>query len=188
MTDAHLSPAAPVELEFVRSFVNTLDIEAGTDWFRDADSWRVWAAERGITGQATQGQLEWAVALREELRFGLLANHDREPLPKSTASALGEAARWSQVTVAFTNDGVALSSQSTGITGVIGDVVRASAAALADGTWSRLKACVNDECHWAFYDHSRSRTGLWCSMEVCGNRAKQTRWRTRQVTTSPGVQ
>ncbi|GGT04090.1 hypothetical protein GCM10010176_055360 [Nonomuraea spiralis] len=45
---------------------------------------------------------------------------------------------------------------------------------------SRLKACANDECEWAFYHHSRSRTRRWCSMELCGNRAKQTRWRDRR--------
>lgn len=26
---------------------------------------------------------------------------------------------------------------------------------------------------WAFYGNSRARTGKWCSMKVCGNRAKQ---------------
>ncbi|WP_221891064.1 CGNR zinc finger domain-containing protein [Microbispora sp. KK1-11] len=56
------------------------------------------------------------------------------------------------------------------------------AAALADGTWARLKVCVNDDCQWAFYDNSRSRTGRWCSMRLCGNRAKQARWRTGRAT------
>ncbi|MER7367820.1 CGNR zinc finger domain-containing protein [Nonomuraea wenchangensis] len=41
---------------------------------------------------------------------------------------------------------------------------------------------VNDRCQWAFYDHSRSRTGRWCSMRVCGHRVEQARWRTGQAT------
>ncbi|MFC4899345.1 CGNR zinc finger domain-containing protein [Streptosporangium amethystogenes subsp. fukuiense] len=53
---------------------------------------------------------------------------------------------------------------------VVGRVVGATAAALADGTWARLKACANDGCRWAFHDHSRSRTGRWCSMRLRGNR------------------
>ena len=43
---------------------------------------------------------------------------------------------------------------------------------VADGTWSRLKACREDDCHWAFYDRSRNRSGQWCVMAVCGNRNK----------------
>ncbi|WP_245775276.1 CGNR zinc finger domain-containing protein [Nonomuraea wenchangensis] len=41
---------------------------------------------------------------------------------------------------------------------------------------------VPDRCQWAFYDHSRSRTGRWCSMRVCGNRVEQARRRTGQTT------
>jgi len=52
-------------------------------------------------------------------------------------------------------------------------------AAMTDGTWRRLKICANDRCQWAFYDESRARTGKWCSMQICGNRAKQQAWRTR---------
>ena len=47
-----------------------------------------------------------------------------------------------------------------------------AAAAMLDGTWPRLKACPGDDCGWAFYDASRNRTGRWCSMAVCGSRAK----------------
>ena len=53
------------------------------------------------------------------------------------------------------------------------------AASIADGTWERLKACAADDCHWAFYDHTRNRSGRWCSMAVCGNRAKVERFRER---------
>jgi predicted RNA-binding Zn ribbon-like protein len=49
-----------------------------------------------------------------------------------------------------------------------------------DGTWSRMKACRNDTCHWAFYDASRNRSGKWCSMAICGNRAKVANYRERQ--------
>ena len=40
------------------------------------------------------------------------------------------------------------------------------------GRWSRLKARPRDVCHWALYDHSRSHTGTWCTMAVCGSRVK----------------
>ena len=35
---------------------------------------------------------------------------------------------------------------------------------MRDGTWLRLKACPADDCRWAFYDHSRNRSGTWCDM------------------------
>lgn len=46
------------------------------------------------------------------------------------------------------------------------------AGAVADGTWTWLKACREPSCRWAYYDHSRSRRRTWCSMDTCGNRAK----------------
>lgn len=171
-------PQAPGELEFVRAFVNSIDLETGVDALRDEASWRTWGAAAGLDATAAgPAALRRARALREELRRGLVANHDREPLPASTAAALTEAARRSRVQLRFSPDGVAYSGADAGLDGVVARVVAATAEALADGSWSRLKACRNDACRWGFYDHSRSRTGQWCSMAICGNRAKQTRWR-----------
>ncbi|MGH2778535.1 MAG: CGNR zinc finger domain-containing protein, partial [Actinomycetota bacterium] len=31
----------------------------------------------------------------------------------------------------------------------------------------------------AFYDHSKNRSGKWCTMRVCGNRAKTRAYRER---------
>jgi predicted RNA-binding Zn ribbon-like protein len=58
---------------------------------------------------------------------------------------------------------------------LLGIVARAQAA----GTWERLKACPWHTCHVAFYDHSRNRSRTWCSMAVCGNRAKAQTYRRR---------
>ncbi len=168
----------------VRAFINTLDVEAGTDQFADVESWSRWAHQMGITGPASAAELSRAVHLREALRAGLLANHAREPLPEMTAAALTEAARGPGVHIAFTAEGLVLSCDRDGIAGLVLDVVNATDAALAGGVWSRLKICANDGCRWAFYDHSRSRTGRWCAMGVCGNRAKQSRWRDRQETSA----
>jgi predicted RNA-binding Zn ribbon-like protein len=46
------------------------------------------------------------------------------------------------------------------------------AEAMAEGTWTRLKACREPSCRSAYYDHSRNRRRTWCSMDICGNRAK----------------
>ncbi|MCS5714930.1 CGNR zinc finger domain-containing protein [Herbiconiux sp. CPCC 205716] len=190
-----IGPQAPGELEFVRAFVNSVDLETGVDALRDEASWREWAraAGAGAAGAGAAGAdaagvdaaasvspaaLRRARAFREELRLALLANHDREPLPASTAAALTAAARRTRVELLFAPSGVEYAGATSGLDGVVARVVAATAGALADGSWSRLKACRNDACRWGFYDHSRSRTGQWCSMAICGNRAKQTRWRT----------
>ena len=177
------APQAPGELELVRRFVNSLDIEAGLDRLSDVEAWTEWAASIGIvaTGEAGRvvgdSDLAFARLLREALRDGLLANHDRADLPETTAAALTDAARLSRLELVFDASGPRLTGRSLGIAGVISRVVATVADAMADGTWIRLKACRNDTCRWGFYDHSRSRTGQWCSMAVCGNRAKQARWR-----------
>jgi len=53
--------------------------------------------------------------------------------------------------------------------------------AMADGTWSRLKACRRDVCRWLFYDRSRNRSAVWCRMAVCGNRTKTKAYRARKA-------
>ncbi|MBG06432.1 MAG: hypothetical protein CMM59_20415 [Rhodospirillaceae bacterium] len=40
---------------------------------------------------------------------------------------------------------------------------------------ARLKICPGEACGWLFLDESRNRRRTWCSMEVCGNRAKARR-------------
>jgi predicted RNA-binding Zn ribbon-like protein len=58
-------------------------------------------------------------------------------------------------------------------------VLGAVASAIAAGAWKRLKRCANPACGWVFYDHSRNQSGTWCTMSICGNRAKKHSFRTR---------
>ena len=67
---------------------------------------------------------------------------------------------------------------------LIADALLAIHDAQVVGTWPRLKVCANDTCRWAFYDASRNRTGAWCSMAECGNRAKAQRFRSRRQASS----
>ncbi|MCE0534543.1 CGNR zinc finger domain-containing protein [Kineosporia rhizophila] len=170
-------------LELVRRFVNSLDIEAGTDELTDPDGWPAWAGRNGFRQQPSSSSDDLArlVRLREALREGLQANHDRAPLPEAVATELTRAAQWAEVRVRFCPDGAMLGSEADGARAVGAQVLARVAAGLADGTWARLKVCRNDACRWAFFDTSRSRTGQWCSMGVCGNRAKQARHRSRRT-------
>jgi predicted RNA-binding Zn ribbon-like protein len=152
-----MSPTAPApgRLEVVRAFVNTLNVERRTDTLSSP----------------------WERTVREAIRSALAANHDRSTVPPTDLRVLDEAAERVGLSVRFAAD----SSFALRPTrrGRVGEVLVAMTSAMSDGTWSRLKVCADDECLWAFYDNSRARTGQWCSMEVCGNRAKQKAWRDR---------
>jgi len=72
-----------------------------------------------------------------------------------------------------------LIARATGVDGAMGAILAAVYEAVRDGSWRRLKTCRT--CGWAFWDESRSRTATWCSMQLCGNRAKVRRYRDRTL-------
>lgn len=179
------SAPAPGRLETVRRFVNTLDVEAATDALsgpRDLVGWLL-AADL-LTGSAAPDarDVERAVAVREALRSALAANHSGAPIPAAALTVLNDTAARSRLTATLTaRDGWRPRPSADGVDGALGGLLALVGDAMADGTWSRLKVCVNDTCQWAFYDGSRARSGRWCSMQVCGNRAKQQAWRERRA-------
>jgi predicted RNA-binding Zn ribbon-like protein len=101
---------------------------------------------------------------------------------KESAVTLSQAAERARFAVRFDPEGsVRLEPGAGGIDGALGRLVAIVAAAMVDGTWSRLKACQADRCGWAFYDHARNRSRRWCSMAVCGNRTKARSYRRRHA-------
>lgn len=58
----------------------------------------------------------------------------------------------------------------------IGEVL---ARLVCDEDFSHVKACEGQNCTLLFADHTRRRARRWCSMAVCGNRAKQAAHRHR---------
>jgi len=179
-----MSNPAPGALETVRSFVNTLDIEDGTDALADPGAPSAWFAEHELLGEATavrasDADVRHALELRAALRAHLDAHHG-EPLDPGAATVLDDAARRARLTARFGGlDKTSLEPQASGIDGALGRLLAIVAAAIADGTWKRLKVCPADDCRWAFYDESRNRSATWCDMKVCGNRAKVRGFRER---------
>ncbi len=150
--------------ELVVSFLNTLDVEAGTDQLSDLAGYRAWVdARTNLAGRpADDAEVVGARELRDALRLsaqGLApAPAPRQPL-LLTLDADGEPR--------LEGDGP------------LAQVGAAVAIAGIRGTWSRIKICPADDCRWAFYDASRNRSRSWCSMAVCGNRAKARNHRAR---------
>jgi predicted RNA-binding Zn ribbon-like protein len=171
---------APGDLALLERFVNTANFDAGTDELGDPARMSAWLGESGLApagadfGEADRRRI---VAFREALRALLLANHGATPDP-GAIEALDGAAR---LAVAFDADGTArLVPAEAGVDGVLGTVVGIVARSQAEGTWPCMKACPADSCGWAFYDHSRNHSRTWCTMSVCGNRAKARSYRARQ--------
>jgi predicted RNA-binding Zn ribbon-like protein len=173
--------AAPGALELVRSFVNTREVEDGTDELADPTALAAWLGDRGLmrARTASRSDLEQARRLREALRVLLLANNGISTRAEA-AAVLDRAARRAGLGVRFRAGTGRLESTAGGVDGALGRLLAAVAAAMLDGTWSRLKACRADDCQWAFYDHARNRSRTWCSMAVCGNRAKARAYRSRR--------
>jgi predicted RNA-binding Zn ribbon-like protein len=122
--------------------------------------------------------------LREGFRELLLTNNGAVPGSR-TIERLNTAAEDASLSIQFDRDGGAtLAPAESGTGAVIAPLVAIAYDAMVAGTWSRLKACHADDCQWAFYDHSKNRSGTWCSMRVCGNRAKVRAYRERRAATS----
>lgn len=175
--------AAPGELNHIRRFVNTHDLEDGSDSIADPVALRDWLAERGLIderSELTAGDVRQAQEVREALRKLLLANNG-DPLDQSAVEKLNAAAKSAELQVRFGPDGRAeLAPCRSDIDAAIGRLLAIVFRSMADGTWPRMKACaLHDTCEWAFYDWSKNRSGTWCNMAVCGNRSKARAYRER---------
>jgi len=178
--------AAPGALEQVRAFVNSADFGEEAEEFAGPDALGKWLAEHGLADrhlEVADSDLRRAIELREALRAILLSHTDGRPVPASAVATLDDAACRAGVRLRFSEDGDAvLEPEADGVEGALGRLLAIMHAALADGTWQRLKACREHSCEWAFYDHTKNRSGTWCKMEVCGNRAKARAYRERRAT------
>jgi predicted RNA-binding Zn ribbon-like protein len=181
----HEDKPAPEPLLAVQTFVNTRDLEYGTDLLADTETGNQWLRKAGLLGPdgtADEAELCAARELRESIR-SVLAHNGRGPAPSaSDLSPLEAVARASQPRLTVgpggqvglgSGDGGRLADGLLGLLLIIRDAQR-------DGTWSRLKICGNADCLYAFYDRSHSRRGAWCDMASCGNLIKNRNLRARR--------
>ena len=182
---------APARLELVRAFVNTLDIEERTDELDSPAALASWLAARGLGGDlagsgASTEDLRAASAMRESLRGVLLAHTDRGDQPAEAAAELASIAAALPVRLGVDDDGVVHPAPAgIGVAAGLAALLLIAAEAATAGTWARLKVCGADDCRWAFYDRSPAHSGCWCSMAVCGSRAKSRAYRRRSRPAEP---
>ncbi|MFF4604624.1 CGNR zinc finger domain-containing protein [Streptomyces sp. NPDC001339] len=187
---------APESLLLVQDLVNTLDIETGEDAL---------TAEGGLAAflepqeprepqepdqprephQPQEPQdLRELQELREALRAVCLAHTVGTAVPEPAARALDRLLAAAPLVLAMPPDGDAALRPAPGLRGAAHLTARIAAGiatAVADGTWKRLKACEAYDCRWVFYDRSPGGRSRWCSMAVCGSRAKMRTYRARRA-------
>ncbi|MFI7385899.1 CGNR zinc finger domain-containing protein [Streptomyces sp. NPDC049813] len=164
---------APGGLALIEALVNTLlDTTTGADTLDSAAD----RARFGFTAEQTDDVRE----LRESLRAACLA-HAGHPPHRSVTPLSRLLARAPLRVAVDDHDGSAALVPLTADAPLPTRIAAAIAEATTQGTWTRLKACEAEDCLWAFYDRSPAGRGRWCSMSVCGARAKMRRYRARQA-------
>jgi predicted RNA-binding Zn ribbon-like protein len=178
-------PRISQDIELVSSFVNTLEkntTRPDEESFDSPEALRSWMNEQGIPAGDDLGadDLRKAIEFREAMRRLLLANNVGE-LDREALDGLRSAADDGLIRVEIHDDGQAYARPAKeGVPALFARLLAAVADAQCAGNWDRLKACAAEDCEWAFYDASRNQSRTWCSMEVCGNRAKTRAYRARR--------
>jgi predicted RNA-binding Zn ribbon-like protein len=193
---------APGDLALVQRFVNTRDIELATDDLASPAALAGWlqhagllqsshpaggtdrAATRPAPGAAvgaSPADLRLATDVREALR-GVLRAHAGHGTADGPASALARIAAGLSARPEVGADGsVRVAPGGDGVRRALARLLLVTAEATALGTWPRLKACSADDCQWAFYDRSPTQNACWCTMQICGSRAKSRAYRQRSA-------
>ena len=159
------------DAELVVAFLNTLDEEDHTDVLDDPALWLAWLTEHD--GPPDTGAADAAVADPATLDAEFARSH-RDALRTAVTDRAGELPA-AAVRVRLDAGTPVLDAADP-----VGRVLAAAVRLAVAGEWDRVKICPADDCRWAFYDRSRNHSRTWCSMEMCGNRAKARQWRQRR--------
>jgi predicted RNA-binding Zn ribbon-like protein len=171
-------------------FCNTLagwHEEAPHEYLTSYAHLAVWAREAGLVDarstesllaaaeehpRAADGELDRARSLRAALYTSCTA-----PGAPASWEAVAAEARAAASNAVLTTDappGRRWSiAETTGLARPVLELAREAGDLLATTQLAHVRACAGSDCGWLFLDRSGRRR--WCTMEVCGNRAKARR-------------
>jgi predicted RNA-binding Zn ribbon-like protein len=187
-------------LDFLNSIATPLDTPV--DWLDSGDGLLKWLAQAKLVpahtlhelkARAMPGELDkvadQARALREWFRK-FIQKYMGRPLPAKALQELGPLNKLLQRDEAFSQishhrerngDRFELravrrwrSSES-----LLLPIAQALAKFVCEEDFARVKTCEGHRCTLVFADHTRMQARRWCSMAICGNRAKQAAHRNR---------
>jgi predicted RNA-binding Zn ribbon-like protein len=180
------TPPAPDDLELVRSFLSLHDHEReNPDGLPPSlESLRWWLGSRNLvpSGEPVKDQdLAWALRVRDALTAKVRENMG-DPRDTEATEQLNRAAEETGLRVCFgCTEGEPIHVDATGVRGGVGRILGAAFLAELDGRWERFRVCHAPGCTAVFFDRSKNKSGKWCSMSACGNRAKVRAFRERQA-------
>ena len=187
-------------LDFLNSIATPLDTPV--DWLDNGEGLLRWLAQaklvppdtlNGLKARAMPGELDkvadQARALREWFRK-FVRKHMGRPLPPKALEELGPLNKllqgdetFSQISRQRAKDGERFELRAMrrwqSPQSLLLPIDEALAKFICEEDFAHVKACEGPSCTLVFADHTRSRARRWCSMAVCGNRAKQLAHRNR---------
>jgi predicted RNA-binding Zn ribbon-like protein len=187
-------------LDFLNSLATPVDEEV--DWISDGEGLLGWLEQAGmVPGEALAAMraqfapaefdavAEQARALREWFR-GFVRKRKGRPL---TAGDLRELAplnqllerdeRYGEIVAAGADSEAAFELRAKrrwkSLESLLMPIAEALAKLVCDEDFTHVKACEGPRCTLMFADHTRGHARRWCSMAICGNRAKVAAHRAR---------
>jgi predicted RNA-binding Zn ribbon-like protein len=187
-------------LDFLNSIATPVDIPI--DWLDDGEGLLDWLEQarlvpaealESVRAQALPGELDkmadQARHLREWFR-GFVQERKGHPLSTEDLRALEPLNRllerdeqFSRIVTGDPGHGAALELRTLrrwrspeSLLLPIGETL---AKFVCEESFSNVKACEGPACTLMFVDHTRGHARRWCSMAICGNRAKQAAHRHR---------
>lgn len=187
-------------MDFLNSVATPVD--APIEWLGDGEGLLSWLRQAQLVPapvleqaslQSVPGELdkvaEQARNLREWFR-GFVRKHQGRPLSRDAFKELEPLNRLlerdescSQIAVAMSDDGDPFELRSMrrwrSPESLLFPIAEALARFVCREDFRYVRACEGPACTLLFADHTRSRARRWCSMGLCGNRAKQAAHRHR---------
>ena len=185
-------------LDFLNSVATPVDTPI--DWIDDGDGLLIWLEQaqlapadalKHIRAEALPGELDkvadQARSLREWFR-GFVRKHKGRPLTAKSLAGLEPLNRLLERDDSFKRIDPGPKGQPFQLPTIrrwrtpealLSPIGEALAQLVCTEDFSDVKACEGPACTLLFADHTRGRTRRWCSMALCGNRAKQAAHRHR---------
>jgi predicted RNA-binding Zn ribbon-like protein len=180
-------------LDFLNSVATPVDEEV--DWISDGEGLFAWLdqaafvpreALEAIRRRSTLAELDEVAAKARELREwfrGFVKQHKGRPLSAKDlrelepVNQLLERDEQHRQIVANTVDGVTTfelraKRRWQSAESLLMPVAEALARLVCEEDFTLVKACEGVNCTLLFADHTRGHARRWCSMALCGNRAK----------------
>jgi predicted RNA-binding Zn ribbon-like protein len=180
-------------LDFLNSVATPVDEEV--DWIGDGEGLLAWleqaelvpgAALEDIRIRSTAAELDDVAARARDLREwfrGFVRKRKGRPL---AAKDLREIETLNQLLEGDEQHGEIVTNTSGGVTSfelranrrwqsaasLLMPIAEALARLVCEEDFRYVKACEGPRCTLMFADHTRGHARRWCSMAICGNRAK----------------